>query len=145
LVGTLLKDQWNVTPDELEHTRRSIYVFARRNLRYPIFEVFDRPAANESCSRRNVSTTAPQSLHLLNSSFTYEMSELIANRILQSSREGPRDIARLTVNAILGREPAWAELNEMQAFLEDSVDAKQSASISLCLSLLNCNEFIFLE
>lgn len=145
LVGTLLKDQWNVTQDESEHSRRSIYVFARRNLRYPIFEVFDRPAANESCSRRNVSTTAPQSLHLLNSSFTYEISELISNRILQSGPEGPREMARLTVKTILGREPTLAELNEMQAFLEDSVDAKQSASVSLCLSLLNSNEFIFLE
>ncbi|MEJ7594454.1 MAG: DUF1549 and DUF1553 domain-containing protein [Planctomycetaceae bacterium] len=58
LSSTLLKDQWNVTEDTSEHNRRSIYIFARRNLRFPIFEAFDRPAANESCSRRNVSTTA---------------------------------------------------------------------------------------
>ena len=78
LRSTLLKDQWNVTEDTAEHARRSIYVFARRNMRFPIFEAFDRPAANQSCSRRNVSTTAPQALHLLNSEFTWQMAQLSA-------------------------------------------------------------------
>ncbi|WP_233214475.1 DUF1549 and DUF1553 domain-containing protein [Rhodopirellula bahusiensis] len=84
LVSTLLKNQWNVTKDKSEHTRRSIYVFARRNLRYPIFEVFDRPSANTSCSARGSSTTAPQSLHLLNSAFTLSMSKAMAESIAES-------------------------------------------------------------
>ena len=56
---TLLRNQWEVTDDLNQHLRRSVYVFARRNLRYPLFAAFDRPAANKSCARRQTSVTAP--------------------------------------------------------------------------------------
>ncbi|OYW21101.1 MAG: hypothetical protein B7Z55_06180, partial [Planctomycetales bacterium 12-60-4] len=64
LVQTLLKGQWTTSPDIGDHTRRSIYLFARRNLRFPILEAFDRPDANASCAVRGRSTTAPQALVL---------------------------------------------------------------------------------
>ena len=50
LVKTLLKNQWETSEREADHYRRSIYLFARRNLRYPIFEAFDRPDGNASCA-----------------------------------------------------------------------------------------------
>ncbi len=43
---------WPVTPDPTARDRRSLYVFVRRNLRFPFFEVFDRPDTNASCPRR---------------------------------------------------------------------------------------------
>ena len=145
LTGTLLKDQWSVTADESEHFRRSIYVFARRNLRYPIFEAFDRPAANESCSRRYVSTTAPQSLHLLNSEFTYTMSKLVAGQIRRLEAEsGLEEISR-TFLQVLRREPTSIEQDEVRVFLEESKAAGQDGLLNLCLSLFNSNEFVFLE
>ncbi|MDZ4688016.1 MAG: DUF1549 and DUF1553 domain-containing protein, partial [Planctomycetaceae bacterium] len=52
LVSTLLKGQWDVSPNEEDHRRRSVYLFVRRNLRYPLFEVFDRPDTNASCDQR---------------------------------------------------------------------------------------------
>ena len=57
---------WPVTASESERNRRSIYVFVRRNTRYPMFESFDMPDAVESCPRRYVSTTSSQALMLLN-------------------------------------------------------------------------------
>ena len=45
-----------------DRERRSLYVFVRRNLRYPFFEVFDRPDTNASCPQRPVTTIAPQAL-----------------------------------------------------------------------------------
>ena len=42
-----------------DRNRRSLYVFVRRNLRYPFFEAFDRPDTNASCPRRAVTTIAP--------------------------------------------------------------------------------------
>lgn len=141
LRSTLLKDQWNVTEDTSAHNRRSIYVFARRNLRFPIFEAFDRPAANESCSRRNMSTTAPQALHLLNSEFSFRMAELIACRI----REAPTEVDQQIIAAfqlILDRNPTPGELADAQRFVTDTgVDALTH----LCLSLLNCNEFVYVD
>ncbi|HEY3394021.1 MAG TPA: DUF1553 domain-containing protein, partial [Lacipirellulaceae bacterium] len=70
LTITLLKDQWKPAADEEYHRRRSIYIFARRNLRFPIFEAFDRPDINASCAARNQTTIAPQALFLLNSEFS---------------------------------------------------------------------------
>ncbi|MGH7292760.1 MAG: DUF1553 domain-containing protein, partial [Myxococcota bacterium] len=75
---TLLKNQSKVTADASEHDRRSIYVFSRRNLRYPLFDLFDRPDARMSCGRRNESTTAPQSLMLFNSAFSLSMAQSLA-------------------------------------------------------------------
>ena len=52
---------WAVTPNSEEHTRRSIYMLHRRTFQNPMFEAFDAPDGVLSCSRRNESTTAPQS------------------------------------------------------------------------------------
>ena len=65
---------WPVSPSLAQRTRRSLYVFVRRNLRYPLFEVFDRPDTNASCPRRPVTTIAPQALSLLNSALAQDVS-----------------------------------------------------------------------
>ena len=141
LRSTLLKDQWNVTEDTSEHNRRSIYIFARRNLRFPMFEAFDRPAANESCSRRNVSTTAPQALHLLNSEFSLRIAELIAGRIHKRASDVEKQITE-AFQLMLSRSPTASELADSQRFLADT---EGDALTYLCLSLLNCNEFVFVD
>ena len=126
LVGTLLKGQWQESPDEADHYRRSIYVFARRNLRYPIFEAFDRPDANASCPVRNRSTTAPQSLVLLNSDFSLLAARHVAGRVRASgvgsrvsvagSQDTARQIEQLYVIA-LARRPSEREVETLSAFL----------------------------
>jgi len=144
LRGTLLKDQWNVSENESEHHRRSIYVFARRNLRFPIFDAFDRPSANESCSRRTVSTTAPQALHLMNSEFSLRMAELIATDAGAKNPERDQQISH-SFERILNRLPTADELTTMNAFLDESQDGDSHGMTHLCLSLLNCNEFVFVD
>ncbi len=159
LIGTLLKNQWNVTEDSSEHRRRSIYVFARRNLRYPIFEVFDRPSANSSCSSRGVSTTAPQSLHLLNSQFTLDMSRRMANSIIREHTATESQIEQAFLRS-LGRAPEAEERDFVQTFFDSGSehsdsehsgsensnnDSKSEQLAHLCLSLFNCNEFIFVD
>lgn len=141
LRSTLLKDQWNVTQDTSEHNRRSVYIFARRNLRFPIFEAFDRPAANESCSRRNVSTTAPQALHLLNSEFSFKIAELISDRIRKAAAPVDQQITN-AFQLILSRNPTESEFADAKRF---AVNTGDDALTHLCLSLLNCNEFVFVD
>lgn len=144
LVSTLLKNQWNVTEDESEHTRRSIYVFARRNLRYPIFEVFDRPSANASCSARGNSTTAPQSLHLLNSTFSRRMSIAMAKSIRESNDSDKSQISA-AFHRTLGRPPSEAEIKDVQEFFTASGTDNADRLNHLCLSLINCNEFVIVD
>jgi hypothetical protein len=99
LAATLLKGQWKEDGREANHYRRSIYLFARRNLRYPIFETFDRPDANASCPARSQSTTALQSLQMVNSEFTLLCARHLAGLALHSSPGEPRD------SGLSNREP----------------------------------------
>ncbi|HEY2154561.1 MAG TPA: DUF1549 and DUF1553 domain-containing protein, partial [Isosphaeraceae bacterium] len=48
-------DLWPETPDPAEHARRSLYLFRKRNVRYPLFDAFDAPDTQSACSRRQVS------------------------------------------------------------------------------------------
>src|SRR5436309_2539163 len=73
---------WKVSKEETERNRRSIYVFVKRNTRYPLFESFDMPDTHESCPRRNVTITPLQALNLLNSELTLRWAESFAARVI---------------------------------------------------------------
>ncbi|MCB1089329.1 MAG: DUF1553 domain-containing protein, partial [Verrucomicrobiae bacterium] len=134
----LLKNQWPVTSDSSENHRRSLYLFARRNLRYPLFDVFDRPDANQSCAQRHVSTTAPQALTLMNDGFVHEMaSELAMEEDTKAGDMGAK-VTDLYLRT-LGRVPTPEEESVAKDFLE-------GASLDdFCLALLNLSEFIYLD
>lgn len=105
MVSTLLKGQWTTSPRVADHYRRSIYLFARRNLRYPLFEAFDRPDANVSCPLRGRSTTAPQALLLLNSELSLTAAQHLAGRVLAEA--APADQAAPTDQMEEGGLPGW--------------------------------------
>lgn len=134
---TLLKNQWPVTEDVTEHDRRSIYLFARRNLRFPFFQVFDRPDANQSCARRQVSTTAPQALTLWNDQFVHEAAKDAADRLMRTSADG--EIVEQAVRLFFGREPSQEEQAMFSEFLGEQSLAE------LCIALFNANEFVYLD
>ncbi len=58
-------DLWPVDRDPAEHLRRSLYLFRKRNVRYPLFDAFDAPDTQNACPRRETSTHALQALVLL--------------------------------------------------------------------------------
>ncbi len=126
LLGTLLKGQWTTSKRQADHYRRSVYVFARRNLRYPIFDAFDRPDGNATCPIRNRSTTAPQSLLLFNSEFSLLAARHLAGRTLMAEEprdqrtEEPngRDIDRL-YSIALGRHPTAEEIATLEKFIAE--------------------------
>ena len=66
------------SPAPEERNRRSVYIFVRRNTRYPMLEAFDMPDTHESCSRRDVTTTAPQALTMLNDKVALEWAQAFA-------------------------------------------------------------------
>lgn len=134
VVATLLKDQWVVDEDPAQHHRRSLYLFSRRNLRYPLFEVFDRPDGNQSCPRRHVSTTAPQALTLMNDPFVAEMAAALARRVDDASDP----LARAN-QLLLGREATTAELDLAREFVNGQ------GLEAYCLALLNLNEFVYVD
>lgn len=151
LIRSLLKNQWTVHPDTADHFRRSIYLFVRRNLRYPLFEAFDKPDTNASCPRRNNSTIAPQALMLMNSQLTVEMAGRLAERLRQecgSSRE--RQIERL-FELTLCRRPNEEERSVLIRVLNQAASGEEefpdenSRLADLCLVMFNLNEFVYLD
>ncbi len=147
LVASLLKGQWQVSSDEADHRRRSVYLFARRNLRYPLFEAFDRPDAQESCPRRNRSTIAPQALVMLNSQFVFDQAQALARYVEQHSGSDPLAQTRLIYQRCLAREPSVAELQAATAFLAGPGDAtgRFTRLADFCLAIFNLNEFIYVD
>ncbi len=135
---TLLKNQWPVTEDLSEHSRRSIYLFVRRNLRYPMFDVFDRPDGNASCARRHVSTTAPQSLTLLNDPFCWDMAQTLAERV-SSERRDPRGQIALAYRLVLSHRADSAHLNGAEDF------CRENSLAAYCLALFNLNAFVYVD
>lgn len=147
LIRSLLRNQWPVHPDVKQHTRRSIYLFVRRNLRYPLFEAFDKPDTNASCPRRNTSTIAPQALMLMNSELAITAANLLASRIQRDCGSSPdRQIDRLYKLAF-SRPPRALEHQALAARLSSaaSADHEGLSLADLCLVMLNLNEFIYLD
>ena len=56
--------------------RRSVYVYRRRGLAFPMFQVFDLPEQNVTAGARTVSTVPTQALTLLNDPFVLRQAQL---------------------------------------------------------------------
>ncbi|MEM1068483.1 MAG: DUF1549 and DUF1553 domain-containing protein [Planctomycetota bacterium] len=153
MVQTLLKGQWKASEVTADHYRRSIYIFARRNLRYPLFATFDRPAANCSCAVRHPSTTPIQSLLLLNSKITLDASQRLAARVIEEVDEDQQR-AVATFSRVLSRYPTREEIDDTVAFLEDQrrilateghKDVHRAAITNLARALFNSNAFLYVD
>ncbi len=153
LTGTLLKGQWKATPVTAEHYRRSVYLFARRNLRYPFFATFDRPAANSSCAVRHRSTTAIQSLVLLNSKVTLDASQRLAQTVIDEADSREEWIV-IAFQRVLSRNPDDHEMRDAMAFLEEqielltaegNVNPDHTALTNFARALFNSNAFLYVD
>ncbi|MEQ1825582.1 MAG: DUF1549 and DUF1553 domain-containing protein [Pirellula sp.] len=147
---TLLKGQWTTSLRRQDHFRRSVYTFARRNLRYPMLDVFDRPDAGASCAKRDCSTTAIQSLQMLNSDFTLDCSQSLRDAILKADSGSASNTSNLAAihrlfKAVLGRKPTIAEESWVQEFLDRQPNDVPGQWLSVCTALLNTNEFVYIE
>jgi len=129
---------WNASQNPQDHARRSVYIFARRNLRFPFLENFDLPDSNLSCPKRERSTTAPQALTLLNAQDVVDAAKAFATRLMKEATTQKEQII-LGYRLALGRRPTTKEMNAAAEFLQ------QSPLSELCRSLFNLNEFVYLD
>jgi hypothetical protein len=131
---------WPVSDHARDRNRRSLYVFIRRNLRYPFFEAFDRPDTNASCPNRPVTTIAPQALTLLNSHLASGAAQALATRVKREA--GPDGAAQVERAYLLAfaRSPDAEERRLAREFL-----AGGETLGAYCRALLNANEFIYID
>jgi hypothetical protein len=85
LSATAAAGGWRKETDPANNNRRSVYIFVRRNLRYPMLQEFDSANTFESCDFRKNTVTAPQSLDLLNNDLMIEWAQSFAGRVLNDS------------------------------------------------------------
>lgn len=133
------KNAWPVSPDREEYSRRSIYLLSKRTFPHPMLEAFDRQDGVLSCSRRNESTTAPQSLTLLNSRFMTEQARALAAEAETADDAFKRVLARL---------PTEHERATVAGFLDRQTENRgghKEALAELARALLNSNEFLYVD
>ena len=111
-------DLWPEDRDPAEHLRRSLYLFRKRNVRYPLFDAFDAPDTQSACPRRETSTHALQALTLLNSDFAAGRAKVLAGRVLAREADEIDDRIRRAYQIVLAREPKPFEIERARSFLK---------------------------
>lgn len=160
---------WTVSPDSKDQNRRSVYVFVRRNIPYPLLDAFDMASPQQVCSRRESTTTAPQALTLINSDLVYQWSQSLASRVIKETAHNPEARLGRLYQILLARLPDEWEAQTARTFLDtqgkviaqrlaagkaigvpsgyseaEGLDrAHAAAFVDLCHALINSNEFVY--
>jgi hypothetical protein len=122
------------TSTEAEGRRRTVYLFQRRSLTFPLVDVFDGPPMSQSCPRRAETTVAPQALALFNGEFCRAEAKAMAERVGKAA--DPIDLA---FRLCFSRAPSAVERARCAEFL------KAGAMSDFCHVLLNANEFVYVD
>jgi hypothetical protein len=164
------REAWKVSTDAAARCRRSIYILSKRNLPYPLLEVFDLPDMHESCARRSETTVAPQALMLLNSELILDYAQSFAGRLLLENPQAEFDrVIRDAYRIAFAREVTDDERALSAAFLEHQqslaaariadgqplliphsfpkfLDPPRAAAlVDFCHALLNTSEFLYVD
>jgi hypothetical protein len=134
-----IRGTWKLTADEPETWRRSVYAAVKRNLKYPMFEVFDQPNASLSCERRDVTTVATQALTLFNNETFLLQAKHLAARVQREAGANPEQQVRLLYRIAYSRDAADKELRQALDFLTGR-DLAELAHV-----VLNSNEFVYIN
>ena len=139
-------------------SRRSLYLFARRNYPVGLLNVFDFPIMALNCTRRANTATPLQSLAVLNSEFVQDQAAAFAARLEadQGKTAAPAPLVERAFLLAFARRPSAAELRLCVASLERQGELYHGANASperaldraltgLCHMLLCANEFLYIE
>jgi len=150
------RNEWpQVKKEGPEHWRRSVYIYIKRQLPFPMLELFDQPNSAQTCERRDENVVPTQALLLMNDEFVAEQAEHFADRVIRAAGDDPARQTATAVRMALAREATPAEIAETAKFLTerarglDDAEAKSSATrsalVDFCYVLFNSNEFSYLD
>lgn len=138
--------------DDASTRRRSVYMFHKRLIPYPLFQAFDRPDLMNSCSKRQNTTVAPQAMAILNDTFVRAVSRDFATRLSKS--DNIHTVVQQAFALAFAREPTETELATSLSFIESQTNARTTrneegtrheAVADFCQSLFGLNEFIYVD
>ena len=134
------KRTWPGVPDDDPSTwRRSLYVYSKRSIRYPLFETFDQPNLINSCERRNRSTIAPQALLMMNNNFIIFEAGKFAERLKAEAGDNAVAQVELAFRLALGRGPTQFERERATGFIQTTTNGLAE----FCQLIFNLNEFLY--
>ena len=137
-----------------EENRRSLYVQLRRSKVLSFVDTFDAPTMEPNCTKRTVSTVAPQALMLMNNSFVINESRSMAGRFRRLAKGNLDRQLGLAWETTLGQAPGADELAQSAMFVEKQAalfaaqKEKQpglAALANYCQVLLSSNAFIYVD
>jgi hypothetical protein len=126
-------------PDGPAVWRRSIYTYTKRNLPFPMMQVFDLPDLNVSYGARNVSTVPTQALTLMNNEFVARQAQLFADRVKKAAGDDPAKQIDTAYRMALTRPPSPRELTVARELVEGRT------LVDLTNVLMNLSEFLYAE
>src|SRR5205085_4992999 len=100
---------WVPNPLPQQRHRRSIYALKIRGLPDPFLEVFNEPAPDFSCERREASTVTPQVFSLFNGQSAQFRALALANRAVKETHGDTEAISRCFMLAF-SRQPTADEV-----------------------------------
>ncbi|NND97514.1 MAG: DUF1553 domain-containing protein, partial [Pirellulaceae bacterium] len=133
---------------EADQNRRSIYIHVKRSLLHPLLTAFDFPDPDLSCEDRFDTLQPGQALALMNSDFIHKQAAKLAGRI-DAANITDDEVIRRSVRTVLSREATAEEIADGEALIqslqtEDGVNRQRALEL-YCLTVLNWNEFLFLD
>jgi hypothetical protein len=137
LLKALDRGIWRNQPDGPKVWRRSVYIYAKRSLPFPMLHVFDLADMNVSFGARNVSTVPTQALTLMNNAFVQRQAQMLAERL---KKEAGADTGRqvdLAYRLTLTRPPTAKE-RSLAVELIAAASLEDFANV-----MLNLSEFLY--
>lgn len=133
---------------ESEQNRRSVYIYVKRSLLMPMLSAFDFPDPDQTCEARFMTLQPAQALSLLNGDFAGQQASKLAAS-LDADKIDNKELVRRVVRAILAREATETEINDGDSLIVNLQNnhhlGEQQAKILYCLSVMNWNEFLFVD
>ncbi|MFM8706504.1 MAG: DUF1553 domain-containing protein, partial [Planctomycetia bacterium] len=128
-----------VTPDKPDLWRRSIYRFIVRSTPHTFMTALDCPNPANLTPARLETTTALQSLSLLNNDFPLRQAGHFAERLEREAGADPRAQIRRAYSLALAREPDEAEAAAAVAVVQSA------GLVQFCRMLFNTNEYVYVD
>ncbi len=97
--------------------KRSVYLKIMRNNRPPFMDAFDGPDGFNSFATRSETTTAPQSLMLINGEWALSRARKMADRVARSKPSDPKSLIQNAYRIAFGRDAEADEVAAGVAFL----------------------------
>jgi hypothetical protein len=120
-----------------ETWRRSVYQQAARGIHDELLSTFDCPESSQRAPKRDSTTTALQSLAMLNGPFVLQQAGFLADRVKAEAGGSTGAQIRRAFVLAFGRAPSMSEAAAATSLV------RGQGLPALCRALLNASEFMY--